>query len=118
MGGLFALAAWLLTRGTTPLPIDVGPLAPVLAYLVAVVGWGLGVVPPSLIIVAKLAVFVAVPMLLFRTRLTLRFSRRDLAITLVFALALCALQVVAGSGMKRIAAAGLHGLPLALAAAG
>ena len=126
-GALMPLLAWLFTRGAAPLPIESGPAAPAIVYLVVVAAfatWGLGALPQRqplhdiASIAAKLVVMVVVPMLLFRTRLSFRFTRRDAAISLVFGVAFCALQLVAGSGPRRIAALHLSGAGLAIAATG
>ncbi len=114
---IFSLAAWLLTRSVTPLPADAPGTAGILVYLIplaAFVTWGF---PKGEIIltVAKLLAFVALPALLFRTRLALSWSRRNTVIFVVLAAALSGLQIVFGSGVKRVVALDLPPPLLALA---
>lgn len=103
---VFSVVAWLLTRNATPLPADAPGTAGVLLYLIplaAFVTWGF---PQEeiLLTLAKLLAFVALPALLFRTRLALSWSRRTTITFAVLAAALTGLQILFGSGVKRIAA--------------
>jgi membrane protease YdiL (CAAX protease family) len=121
MGGGFSLLAWLLTRRAAELPVETGPLAPLLPYLLAVaafVTWGLGALPmaqpwhDAAAMISKLAVFVAIPALLFRTKLTWR--RPDLVPLLVMAAILTLFQAAFGSGFAKIASSGLTPVQIAL----
>lgn len=118
-GALFPLLAWVVTRKAAP-PSGFSMRAPWWGLLLYFTALGVLLVygfpaNPWLKVVAKLAVFVAVPLLAFRMRLPIRFTRRDVAITLILIAAMMAFQIVFGGGPKKIAAAGLHGTPLVLA---
>ncbi|HKB78691.1 MAG TPA: CPBP family intramembrane glutamic endopeptidase, partial [Thermoanaerobaculia bacterium] len=52
---------------------------------------------------AKVVVLVVVPAVLFRTRLQIRWSRSDTAVTLVLGAVLIGFQIVLGSGLRRLA---------------
>ncbi len=127
VGGGFSLLAWLLTRNVRPLPADTPGTTGILIYLLplaAFVTWGFQHFPSEqpaqdiLKTMAKLAIFVAIPMLLFRTRLRLSWSRRDTIVAVVMAAVLIALQMLVGSGPKRIAELHLPALQLVVAAIG
>jgi membrane protease YdiL (CAAX protease family) len=116
VGGGFTLIAWLLTRHLEPLPAA-NPRGGVPWYLFVVVAfatWGLGAVTTSqplhdiVVLLAKIAVFVAIPWLIFdRASLPLRFKRRDLFIALGMAAVLLAFQFFFGRGAHEIANAQL-----------
>lgn len=122
-GGGFTLIAWLIARRATPVT-GVSMHAPWwglvawLVFLTAVVTWGFSLLPPNewLKTGVKLLVFVIVPVVAFRARFPLRFSRGDAAIVVLFLVVLCVFQAAFGNGVRKIFDAGLTGWPLALAA--
>lgn len=117
-GGLFPLLAWIVTRKTTSTG-GVSMRAPWWALALYLAALGVLLVygfpaNPWIKMLAKLIVFVVIPVLAFRMRLPLRFSRFDVAITLLLIAFMMAFQIVFGNGPRKIAAAGLHGAPLVL----
>jgi uncharacterized protein len=123
MGGGFSLAAWLLTRRSAEREVATTPLPPVLAYLAVVavfVTWGLGALPAAqpmhdvAAMVAKLIVFVAIPALLFRTRLNWRWGNTGAFV--VMAIILTLFQAAFGNGFQTIAASDLTPARIALVA--
>lgn len=117
-GGLFPLLAWVVTRKATPLA-GVSMRAPWWGLLLYLAALGVLLVygfpaNPWIKLLAKLAVFVVIPVLAFRMRLPLRLSRFDVMITLLLIAFMMAFQIIFGGGPKKIAAAGLHGAPLIL----
>ena len=124
VGGAFTLIAWLLTCNSEPLPIA-EPRGGVPWYLFVVAAfttWGLGAVTVSqplhdiVVLLAKVAVFVAIPWLIFdRASLPLRFNRRDVFIALGMSTVLLVFQFFFGRGAHEIANA--HLSPAGLASA-
>ena len=116
MGGGFTLIAWLLTRRAEPLPVTEPRrgLLPYLLVVTAFVTFGLGSLPEAqpirdiLAMVTKLAVFVAVPWLLFdRTKPALRMNRRDALVAIAMSAVLILFQFGFGRGPAVIAEAHL-----------
>lgn len=113
-GGVFSSVAWLLTRTATK--VDAAePRRGVLWYLLVIAAfatWGLSAMPTAeplrdlVVMIAKLAVIVAIPWLLFdRTALPLRFNRSDAVTTVVMAAMMLTFQYFFGRGPRDIAAA-------------
>lgn len=118
-GGGFSLVAWLLTRKATPAgPVSMrAPAWMLIAYtllVAAYVTWA-PFENDFAKAAAKLILFVAIPLFLFKVKLPFRFNRRDLAITLAMSLVLTLFQLAFGGGLKRIAASDLGGATLVLA---
>lgn len=118
-GAGFSLVAWLLTRKAIPAGV-VRMRAPawlLVVYTLLIVGYVTWAPFENEFAkaAAKLVLFVALPLVLFRVKLPLRFTRRDLAITLLMSLVLTLFQLAFGGGLKRIAASNLSGATLLLA---
>lgn len=118
-GGGFTLIAWIVTKRFTPLT-GITMRAPWWGLLLYFAALGALLVygfpaNPWLKVLAKLVVFVAIPISAFRMHLPLRFHRADIVITVLMILVMTAFQLVVGSGARKIAAAGIHGTTLVLA---
>jgi len=124
VGGGFTFIAWLLARNATPVEgvrmhAPWWGVAAWLVFLTAVVTWGFSLLPEEnelLKGVVKLVVFAAVPVIAFRARFPLRFSRGDAAIVALFLIVLTVFQAAFGNGVRKIGEAGLSGWPLAAGA--
>ena len=118
-GGGFTLIAWLLVRRARPVEgvrVDVSwwGIGAWLLLLAIVLGIGFPQ-QPLLKVAVKLLVFVIVPFVAFRPRFPLRFGRRDAIVAALLFIVMTFFQGAFGNGFRKIADAGLTGLPLAIA---